>query len=224
MSDKELSPVEQLRQQLADSKEEEPAKKPESKPVATKAAAKKRKVNVKSTSAKKVAKPAAKKVVKLAAKPAAKKPVRVAKKQGTKAAKKPAKKAAAVKTTKTTKKAPVKAAPSVGTRDMVRDRKGDGLTPIERKIIKFIEGQDEPVSVVTIGRHMFGKDCESESENSFRTVRNGLRFPVKYGMVDMVKGQRGLYKIGADYKRSKGNLNKLADRYRARIAVEKKAS
>lgn len=238
MSDEELSPVERLKQQMSEAKGEEPED------SSTTKAPEEKETPVKSTTASKKKGPAKKKPVKAAKKPAkkkaaakkpapAKKPARVAKKKGTakkaaptekpaaKKAKAPAKKAAAKKAP--TKKAPVKAAAGT-TRSMVRDRKGDGLTPIERKIIKFIADSDEPLSVVTIGRRMYGKDCPSEGSESFRTVRNALRFPVKYGMVDAVKGERGLYKIGAAYKRSKGNLEKLAERYRARVAKERKAS
>jgi len=251
MSDDELSPIERLKQQMNEAKDDgssgETTKAPEEKETTVKSTASKKKAPAKKKPVK-AAKPAKKKAA--AKKPAAdeaapaKKP-RVAKKKGTakaaksaakpaaKPAKKPAKKAAAKKApakkaaakkapAKKTSKPPVKATGS--TREMVRDRKGDGLTPIERKIIKFIADSDEPLSVVSIGRRMFGQDCPSEGENSFRTVRNALRFPVKYGMVDMVKDQRGLYRIGAAYKRSKGNLTKLAERYRDRVAKERKAS
>ena len=238
--DDELSPVEQLRKELEEAGDNKGKETP------TEAPANKEKNVSKSSTAKKAAKkPAKKKPVRVAKKKqpakkaaASKKTTRAPAKKGVKVAKKksaPKKAAPAKKPVKAAKKAPAKKkatkrAPADAStkRTMVRDRQGDGLTPIERKIVAFIADQEEPVSVVTIGRRMFGKDCPSEGENYFRTVRNGLRFPIKYGMVDQVKVKgevkRGLYKIGAAYNRSKGNLEKLAERYRARVAKEREAS
>lgn len=217
MSDDEMTPIERLnklKREMKDSSSDDtvaPKKKKRKVKVKVKTTAKKGAVAKKPVKAVKKGKKTEK------AEKTKKKPVKVAKKKTTAKSKAPAKnKKAASKAAK-----PAKAATS---REQARDRKGDGLTPLERKIIAFIADADEPVTVVTIAKSMFGKNCISEGPNSYRTIRNGLRFPVRYGMIEAVKGSRGAYKIGKEYKRVKGNLSKLAERYRNRVEKERKAS
>lgn len=90
-----------------------------------------------------------------------------------------------------------------------RDRMGDGLRPIERKIIKVIE-KDGPISLVNVAKKVFrAKEIPGEGPDSVRTIRNGIRKPVEYGMLEWT--DRGIMDLTRYAK--KHGINKAVSRY-----------
>lgn len=149
------------------------------------------------------------------AKKAAKKkaaPKKAAKKAAPKAAKKaPAKKAKAPAKKKAAPKAKKAAASKSNGVDRVndRDRKGDGLRPVERKLLKLIE-KHGPISLINLAqKHFRSKDIPREGPDSVRTIRNGIRKPVEYGIVEWT--DRGVVDF-TKYAKSKG-VDKAVARY-----------
>jgi len=101
-----------------------------------------------------------------------------------------------------------------------RDKNGDGLTPIERKIMTIIEKNGGEMSIANIAAKLFSKkvdDIPREGVESFRTVRNGIRKPLEYGLLLRSKTERAVVKLSAAYKKS--GL-KAAERYMDRIRKE----
>jgi hypothetical protein len=102
-------------------------------------------------------------------------------------------------------------------RSLDRDKtdKGDGLRPIERRIIEVVADNSEPTNIKEMALLIFGEDCGSEGPDSGRTIRNAARMPIKYGVLE--SAGRGQLKVTAAYKRAKGDLVKLMKSYRARM-------
>jgi hypothetical protein len=165
--------------------------------------------------------------------PEERKNVQIAKRKGAKAAAAPApakrpvkaektatkviKATKTVKATKATKNVEstepkARKSPKQVDRTFDRDKKGDGLRPIERKIVKSIANVDEPMSVVAVARRLFGKDCPSEGENSVRVVRNGIRMLLKYNVLEATG--RGTLKVSAAYKKADGDISKIVSKAR----------
>jgi len=89
-------------------------------------------------------------------------------------------------------KAPKRAAPQKEVhRSMDREKKTDGLRPVERDIIKIIKAKrGKPISIRDVAIAMFGEDkviaadnSESKDNEMVRVVRNGIRIPCAKGVL-----------------------------------------
>jgi len=121
----------------------------------------------------------------------AKTPVKVAKAtKAAKAAKAPAPRKAAKAEEKAPRKAK-KAAEGDIHRSADRDKKGDGLRPVERDIIKIVKSRrGKPISIRDIAITLFGEDKVTAAYGSgkkdnelIRVVRNGIRLPCSSGIL-----------------------------------------
>jgi len=97
-------------------------------------------------------------------------------------------------------------------RTLDRDRKGDGLRPIERKIIKAVANSDGNLGILDIAHDMFGPECGSEGPNSVRTIRNAIRIPIRYGIIE--HSGRGRLRITEAYTKSEGDLKSIVNSYK----------
>lgn len=87
------------------------------------------------------------------------------------------------------------------TRTNDRDRKGDGLREFERKLIKVVE-KHGPISIKNLAEKMFGKNVpgEADGKDSVRTIRNAVRKPVQYGLLQ--RPENGQIEVTNAYKKS----------------------
>ena len=101
------------------------------------------------------------------------------------------------------------------TKDRVfdRDRSGDGLRPIEREIIEAVAYSDGNLGILEIAHNMFGPKCGSEGPNSVRTIRNAIRIPIRYGIIE--HSGRGRLCVTEQYVKTNGDLKGIVDAYRA---------
>ena len=93
-----------------------------------------------------------------------------------------------------------------------RDRSGDGLRPIEREIIEAVANSDGNLGILEIAYNMFGPKCGSEGPNSVRTIRNAIRIPIRYGIIE--HSSRGKLCVTEQYTKTNGDLKGIVDAYR----------
>ena len=193
-------------------KKETPVKESSKKP------AKSKKAKPKKASAKKPAKKPVKKVAKKA-----KPPKKVATKKAATKKTKPTKKVKAKKPTRAKPKKVVKQSKSKrptkkktdDARSFDRDRTGDGLRPIEREIIEAVASSDGTLGILDIAHDMFGPKCGSEGPNSVRTIRNAIRIPIRYGIIE--HSGRGRLCVTEAYAKNEGDLKSIVDTYREEV-------
>ena len=100
-----------------------------------------------------------------------------------------------------------------------RDRKGDGLRPVERKLLKLID-KHGPISVLNLAqKHFRSKEIPREGPDSVRTIRNAMRKPIEYGM--LAWAGRGIIDMTPLAKKS--GVEKAAQRYQRKAVKEVKA-
>lgn len=133
---------------------------------------------------------------------------------------------------KAASKAKVPSAPKTRLND--RDRNGDGLRPVERKLLKLID-KHGPISVLNLAqKHFRAKELPREGPDSVRTVRNAIRKPIEYGMltwsgrgiIDLTTATRnsGLEKAAARYQRKAiKKVKEAAKDTKAKPSKDKKA-
>lgn len=118
-----------------------------------------------------------------------------------------------VKTPKRVKAVKVKAKPKA--KAEVKSKKngkpGKRMGDATYKVIEAISKSKGPVAIVSIAHDMFGQSCDSEKKDSVRTIRNAIRTPIKFGILE--RCGRGKIKVTTAYRKAKGNVEKLIDRY-----------
>jgi hypothetical protein len=69
-----------------------------------------------------------------------------------------------------------------------RPKTGDRLRPIERTMLKIIK-KHGAISIINLACELFNNpDVPSEGSNSIKTVRNGIRRPIAYGLIKSKDG------------------------------------